>query len=152
MKWGFEFADGRRVTNVDRWPEQPNQDHSRPQHPDDWRWEPDHPVLRGGRGGGGSRAVDRDYWLWPLPPAGPLRVVCQWPGQDIDVQMHDLDATPFRDAAGRAQPAWPSATTAAADWQSTTCRQSRLCDLPQPRSTSRSGHARRTQHEANRRS
>ena len=47
LKWGFELADGRRVTNVDPWPEQPNQDHTRPHHPDDWKWEPDHPVLHG---------------------------------------------------------------------------------------------------------
>lgn len=63
LKWGFELADGRRVTNVDPWPEQPNQDHSRPHRPDDWLWEPDHPVLQGGGGGGGQRSVDRDYWL-----------------------------------------------------------------------------------------
>ena len=32
LKWGFELADGRRVTNVDpaAWCEQPNQDHHRP--------------------------------------------------------------------------------------------------------------------------
>ena len=84
LKWGFELGDGRRVTNVDPWPEQPNQDHSRPHHPDDWLWEPDHPVLQGGGAGGGDRSVDRDHWLWPLPPPGRLRVVCQWLDQDQD--------------------------------------------------------------------
>lgn len=110
LKWGFELADGRRATNVDPspWLEQPNQEHSRPHHPDDWKWEPDHPVLHGGGGGGGMRSVDRDYWLWPLPPVGPLRVVCQWLDQGIDTQVQDLDAGPFRDAAARAQPAWLS--------------------------------------------
>lgn len=63
----------------------------------------------GGGGGGDSRSIDRDYWLWPLPPAGLLRVVCQWLDQDIDIHIQDLDATVFIDAAGRAQPAWPSA-------------------------------------------
>lgn len=106
LKWGFELADGRRVTNVDPWPEQPNQDPSRP-HPADWLWEPDHPVLHGGGGGGGQRSVDRDYWLWPLPPAGQLRVVCQWLDQDIDLNVQDLDAAPFLEAAQRALPAWP---------------------------------------------
>lgn len=76
--WGFELADGRRVTNVDPWPQQPNQDHSGPHHPHDWRWEPDHPVLMGGGGGGGG-SIDRDYWLWPLPPAGHLRAQPAWP-------------------------------------------------------------------------
>jgi len=107
LKWGFEFADGRRATSVDPWPQPPNQDHRRPHDPEDWLWEPDHPVLTGGGGGGGSRAVDRDYWLWPLPPPGPLRVVCQWLDQGIDLTVQDLDATPFLEAAGRAQPVWP---------------------------------------------
>lgn len=108
LKWGFELADGRRVTNVDAWPEQPNQDHTRPHHPDDWRWEPDHPVLSGGGGGGGRRSVERTYWLWPLPPAGRLRVVCQWTDQGIEIATQDLDAALFLDAAGRARPAWPA--------------------------------------------
>lgn len=108
LKWGFELADGRRVTNVDPWPEQPNQDHRRPHHPDDWLWEPDHPVLQGGGGGGGDRSVDRDYWLWPLPPTGRLRVVCQWLDQGIELQVQDLEAAPFLEAAARARPAWPS--------------------------------------------
>lgn len=35
LKWGFELADGRRVTSVDPWPQQPNQDHHRPHRPED---------------------------------------------------------------------------------------------------------------------
>lgn len=110
LKWGFELADGRRVTNVDPWPEQPNRDHARPHHPDDWLWEPDHPVLHGGGGGGGGRSVNRDYWLWPLPPVGRLRVVCQWPDQDIAVNVQDIDAEPILAAARRAVPLWPPAS------------------------------------------
>ena len=110
LKWGFELADGRRVTNVDPWPEQPNRDHARPHHPDDWLWEPDHPVLHGGGGGGGGRSVDREYWLWPLPPAGRVRVVCQWPDQDIAANVQDIDAAPILAAARRAVPLWPPAS------------------------------------------
>ncbi len=48
--------------------------------------------------------------FFPGPPGGgPLLVVCQWLDQDIDVHTQDPDATPFLDAAGRGQPAWPSA-------------------------------------------
>jgi len=108
LKWGFELADGRRVTNVDVNPlmEQPNQDHHRPHDADDWAWEPDHPVLSGGGGGGSLRSSNRDYWLWPLPPAGRLRVVCQWPARGIELSVHDLDAAPFLQAAERAEPVW----------------------------------------------
>jgi hypothetical protein len=107
LKWGFELADGRRVTNVDPWPEPPDGHDSVV----DFRtWEPDRPVLQGGGGGGGDRSVDRDYWLWPLPPPGRLRVVCQWPDQDIELTVQDLDAEPLLAAAHRASPLWPPAS------------------------------------------
>ena len=103
LKWGFELADGRRATNVDPWPEPPEHSHSA----GDWAgWTPDRPVLQGGGGGGGSRSVDRDQWLWPLPPAGPLSVVCQWLEQGIETTVHRLDAEPLVAAAGRARPVW----------------------------------------------
>lgn len=108
LKWGFELADGRRVTNVDPWPQQPNQDHSRPHGPDDGKWEPDRPVLSGGGGSSGGRSADRVYWLWPLPPPGRLRVVCQWPDQDIAITVQDLDSSLVQEAAARARPLWPS--------------------------------------------
>ena len=110
LKWGFELADGRRVTNVDPpvWLEQPNRDHSQPHGPDDWTWEPNHPVLTGRGGGGGPRSVDREYWLWPLPPAGRLRVVCQWLDQGIEPTVQHVDAQVFLDAAARARPVWPT--------------------------------------------
>ncbi len=109
LKWGFELADGRRVTNVDppAWSEQPNQGHDRPHQPEDWQWEPDHPVLQGGGGSGGRRSVNRDYWLWPLPPAGRLRLVCQWLDHDIAQSVQDLQMQPLMEAAARARPVWP---------------------------------------------
>ena len=109
LKWGFELADGRRVTNVDPWPEPPDADHAGPRPVGSLAWEPDRPVLQGGGGGGGSRSVDRDYWLWPLPPAGPLLVVCQWRDQGIETTSQELDAAPFLQAARRARPVWPPA-------------------------------------------
>lgn len=58
------------------------------------------------RGRRGTRSVDRDYWLWPLPPPGRMQVVCQWLDQDIDLAVQELDAQPFLDAAGRARSVW----------------------------------------------
>lgn len=103
LKWGFELSDGRRVTNVDApvWREHD-------EHGNDPSWYPDRPVLSGGGGGGGMHSVDRECWLWPLPPPGRLSVVCQWLDQDIEMAVHELDAQPFLDAAARAEPVWPS--------------------------------------------
>lgn len=96
LKWGIELADGRRVTNVDPWPD-----------PADPRELPDRPVLFGGGGGGDDRAVDRHYWLWPLPPPGPLTVVLQWPMLGIEQTTTRLDADEIIAAAARSQPVWP---------------------------------------------
>ncbi len=109
LKWGFELADGRRVTNVDPWPDPSGADDGGPGPAGFADWEPDRPVLQGGGGGGGSRSVDRDYWLWPLPPPGRLLVVCQWPDQGIKTTSQELDAEPFLHAARRARPVWPPA-------------------------------------------
>lgn len=102
LKWGFEFADGRRATNID--PPAWDGEDERPWK--DKTWRPDRPVLNGQGGGGSQRAIDRDYWLWPLPPPGRLRVVFQWPQQGIATTTHDLDAQPFLDAAARSQAIW----------------------------------------------
>jgi hypothetical protein len=100
LKWGFELADGRRATNVDGfddlYPDSPAQE-----------WTPSRPVLHGGGGGGSDRSVERDQWLWPLPPPGRLRVVCQWLDQGIEPSVTDLEADPFIEAATRALPLWP---------------------------------------------
>lgn len=95
LKWGFEFADGRRATNVDPW-----------DHDVDSARTPDHPVLSGGGGGGGDRSVDRDYWLWPLPPQGSLKVVCQWLMLGIEPTTSDIDADQVVAAAARAVSVW----------------------------------------------
>jgi hypothetical protein len=95
LKWGFEYADGRRATNVDPWP-----DLATPQE------TPDRPVLMGRGGGGDARTVDRDYWLWPLPPAGSLKVVCQWAALGIGSTTTALDADQIVAAASRAQSIW----------------------------------------------
>lgn len=95
LRWGFEFADGRRATNVDAWPDPATPERT-----------PDHPVLMGRGGGGDDRTVDRDHWLWPLPPAGAVKVVCQWPQLGIGPTTSQLDADQFVVAATRAQSIW----------------------------------------------
>ena len=49
----------------------------------------------------------RDVWLWPPPPAGDRRVVCEWPDRDIPETSTVLDATRIRGAAETARPLWP---------------------------------------------
>jgi len=47
------------------------------------------------------------FWLWPLPPPGPLAFVCEWPKKGIGERRVDIDASVVLDAAARAEPLWP---------------------------------------------
>lgn len=104
LRWGVEFADGQRVTSLDDY--SPHTDRPPEVMPADW--VPDRPVMRGlGRVDTFGAAWARDIWLWPLPPPGPLRLVCAWPDRGVPETATSIDAGPLRDAAARARPEWP---------------------------------------------
>jgi hypothetical protein len=96
---GLEFADGRTATNL--------------QHPGfGFGFAPgfgdrDRPVLTPMGGGGGGRSFDQSFWVAPLPPAGPLSVVCAWTAVDIPETTHTLDGTAIAEAGSRAVTLWP---------------------------------------------
>jgi len=94
FRFGVQFADGRKATNLDRPAYDPEQ-------------EPDRPVLFQHGGGGGGSAWDMHYWVWPLPPAGPFAFVCEWPARGITVSRAEIDAGLILQAAGRAVTLWP---------------------------------------------
>jgi hypothetical protein len=94
LRFGVQFADGRKVTNLD----QPPYD---PEH------EPDRPVLHQHGGGGGGSIWDIEHWVWPLPPTGPFAFVCEWPARGIAESRAEIDAVSILDAAARAVTLWP---------------------------------------------
>ena len=102
LRWGFEFSDGRRVTTLDDspWVELPD-------GVDLATWDPGHPVLEVmSRPAVFAQSWSREVWLWPLPPAGPLRAVCAWPDQEISETSTTVDTAPLRTAADHATPLW----------------------------------------------
>jgi hypothetical protein len=95
LRLGVLYADGRRAaTTGERW--RPRDDE------DDGRL-----VLQQGGGGGSSRGCDWDFWVHPLPPAGPVTLVASWLGQGVAESQAELDGTAIRAAAGRAVTLWP---------------------------------------------
>jgi hypothetical protein len=55
---------------------------------------------------GSARSEDHSrysFWLWPLPPAGRLEIVCEWPAAGIPLTRTELDASEVLAAASRAQ-------------------------------------------------
>jgi hypothetical protein len=96
LRFGVQFADGTKATNTrSRLPGLTDRD------------EPSEPVIleRGGRGDGDR--WEQSYWLWPLPPPGPLAFVCEWPGVEIPLTRWEIDGKTVRDASGRSQVIFP---------------------------------------------
>lgn len=93
LRFGIEFADGRKATNLGQ------------------RGVPgDEPpsinmTPQGGSGGGG-RSWETGYWVYPLPPTGPLTVAIAWPTHGLSEQTHTLDSTPIIEAAAASLVLW----------------------------------------------
>lgn len=47
-----------------------------------------------------------DYWLHPLPPAGPLVIGCRWPDRGIAETLVEIDPAPLLAAAATSAPVW----------------------------------------------
>jgi len=95
LRFGVQFSDGAKATLFDA-----------------HRWfgseeKPTGPVLMQRGGTGGTRAWDFGFWVWPLPPEGPLAFVVEWPSEGIPLSRAEIDGTIVRAAAADAQLLWP---------------------------------------------
>jgi hypothetical protein len=90
LRIGIEFSDGSRVTNVAGFPHRPDE-------------APAGPVMIAHGGGGGGGEWRQSQWVWPLPPAGRLSFVCEWPAVGIELTRAEIEGQLILDAAARAQ-------------------------------------------------
>jgi hypothetical protein len=51
-----------------------------------------------------------EYWLHPLPPAGPLVVGCRWPDRGIPETLVEIDPSPLLSAAETSGSVWGEPT------------------------------------------
>ncbi len=97
FRFGIQFADGSKATTLEE---------RRLWFGSD---RPKAPMLQPiGSGGTSPRQLNAGYWVWPLPPPGPLAMVCEWPAFGITLTRHEIDAVQIREAAARAAPLWPT--------------------------------------------
>ena len=94
LRFGVEFADGRKATNVG---------------PPMWSVAvgTEGPMLHPGAGGAGESMAHTTYWLWPLPPPGPLAFVCEWPKYRVPLTRQEIDGGLLLAAATQAIELWP---------------------------------------------
>jgi hypothetical protein len=92
LHFGLAFADGSKATNAE--PGMSSRD------------DPS-PALRMMGGGGSGNRYGRSFWLWRLPPAGPVEVVFEWRAAGMAMSRHELDAEAIVAAAGRAETIFP---------------------------------------------
>jgi hypothetical protein len=104
LRFGIRYSDGRTCSNLAYFP-------------GDTGAGP-RPMLMARASGGGSRSFDSEFWLWPLPPAGPLTIVWQWPYFNVPETSLEIDAGPFLEAAARALQVWPEMPDTQAPTQS----------------------------------
>ena len=91
---GLRFADGRKVANVGHVPGPAGS-------------VPGNLILSPLSFGGGMFSRSRSYWVWPLPPAGPMTFVCEWAAFGIPETSMDVDAEPILRAATQTIKLWP---------------------------------------------
>ncbi len=107
LRFGVEFADGRKATNTadQRLANLAGGTMSVSTFVSESETVqvPAAPVLHLGGGGGGGGNWRQSVWIWPLPPPGRLTFVCQWPEAGIELTRNDIDAQSILDAADRAQ-------------------------------------------------
>lgn len=95
FRFGMVFSDGRAATSGTR----------------------DAPVVQGDEPGlvllsstTAGLMWSGEYWLNPLPPAGPLIIGCRWPDRGIPETLVEIDPSPLLAAAATSGPVWGTPT------------------------------------------
>jgi hypothetical protein len=92
---GVQFADGRKAANAGRLPSPAGS-------------VPAGLILKPHSFGGGPQDWNLSYWVWPLPPAGPVTFVCEWAAYDIPETHAGIDGQLILDAARHSIQIWPN--------------------------------------------
>ena len=96
LQFGLLFADGRRGAIGQVAPA-----FQREAPPTGELW------LAPGRSGGSPQRCDREFWVYPLPPEGPVTFIASWPQYGVSEARVQVEAALIRLAAERATMLWP---------------------------------------------
>jgi hypothetical protein len=122
LRFGIQFSDGRKATNLP----------GRMPFLGDSDAVPEGPILSPEGGGGGGGRWRQGFWAWPLPPEGRLAFVCEWPLADIRETRSEIDSALLREAAAEATALWPDAEGGSGSGSWTTYQTHRVPLPPVP--------------------
>jgi hypothetical protein len=95
LRFGVEFSDGRRATNLDEITR-------------DRRAADSHPpaIYLSGRGHCHGPLGGLTAWISPLPPQGSLGVLTEWPAVGLSLTRTEIQAEPIIEASRRSERFW----------------------------------------------
>lgn len=64
------------------------------------------PVIAHSSGGGGGKQFDWHYWIWPLPPDGPLTLSFEWLAGGVGLSSTDVDGGAILRAGATSKSLW----------------------------------------------
>ncbi len=102
----IRFSDGRDSRGGGPGPNRAVMDYYR-----DWSEgkdppEPVGPIIGQHGGGGGGQHWDFRYFIWPLPPDGPVTITCKWPARGLQTAGKELNGTAIRAAGLKSHSVW----------------------------------------------
>jgi len=107
----IRFADGREGATSGHVPSDEMMDFYRSWSEGKEPVEPPGPVVRPMGGGGGGTRWDLNYWVWPLPPDGPVTISCEWDAYKIPRASADLDGSALRRAGLSSTKLWEGSSS-----------------------------------------
>jgi hypothetical protein len=97
LLFGVALSDGTTARTNDRY---------------DWRHPGPGPRFLNTGGSGGGGGTERlhgtaECWLYPLPPAPTMQLICAWPSFGLEESRRTVDTTSLLEAASSAHWIWP---------------------------------------------
>ena len=100
------FSDGREASMSGRGLSSPVLDWYRAWHDGENPPTPPGPIIGPSSGGGGGKRWDMNYWIYPLPPDGPMTITCKWPAGGVPDAVVEVDGSAIRRAGLSSEKLW----------------------------------------------